>query len=216
MPEPTIEIIELVFINGRWIAKYTGTVTVDKNLVAQRGGWTASGSTREAALYALGAFLDNPNGLARCTYPRCDGGSATGYCHESCKAAVAQWKEDHPAGPSPALTFSGLAEANARRSTEGFNHPLHKWSLLEWGGATSGEIGEACNVAKKMLRYRDNLRGNKAGETLDVLRAKLGNEVADGIIYSILWLVAAGINPEEAIRKAFNDKSDEIGSSIKI
>lgn len=114
------------------------------------------------------------------------------------------------------LTFKHLAEVNIERCNAGFGHKLDAWSLLEWGGATAGEIGEACNKAKKLIRYRDNVKGNKPGENQKILLEQMAGEIADGIIYAFLWAAAGGIDLEAAVIKAFNDKSDEIGSDIKI
>lgn len=114
------------------------------------------------------------------------------------------------------LTFKKLTEANIERCKKGFKHTLESWSLLEWGGATAGEIGEACNVAKKIIRYRDGVKGNKPTDNIENLKVKLGGEIADGIVYAFLWASAADIDLEAAVRKAFNDKSDEIGSDVKI
>lgn len=94
---------------------------------------------------------------------------------------------------------------------DGFNHPLGSWSFLEWAGAMCGEAGEASNVAKKLIRIRDGIRGNPAGTTDPGLRAKLAKELGDTIIYADLLAAAAGIDLSEAVRTAFNDKSDEIG-----
>lgn len=118
------------------------------------------------------------------------------------------------------LTFSKLLLANVGRSCapkpQGFNHPLDKWSVLEWGGAASGEFGEACNVAKKLLRFRDNLAGNRPGETRELLRHKLGCEIADGVHYAVLWAASEKIDLDNMLRYVFNKKSEEIGSDFRI
>jgi NTP pyrophosphatase (non-canonical NTP hydrolase) len=114
------------------------------------------------------------------------------------------------------LTIEDLCEANLERCRKGFGHSLASWSLLEWAGATAGEIGEACNVAKKIIRVRDGIRGNKPEDNLSALRAKFGQELSDGIIYAVLAMLAAGLDPEDEIRKAFNNKSIEIGAEARI
>ena len=114
------------------------------------------------------------------------------------------------------LDFTEFQELNNRRCKEGFGHNLDSWSLLEWGGATAGEIGEACNKAKKLMRFRDGIKGNKEYDTYDQLRLEMGKEIADGIVYGFLWVSAAGLNMEELIREVFNKKSEEIGSDIKV
>jgi|SRR6185312_4745003 len=114
------------------------------------------------------------------------------------------------------LNFTEFQNANEERCVNGFGHKLGDWSLLEWGGACAGEIGEACNKAKKLKRFDGGIRGNKEHETYGDLKDELAREIADGMIYAFLWLSAAGYNAEELIRETFNKKSDEIGSDIKV
>ena len=116
----------------------------------------------------------------------------------------------------PALTFDAFLKANIERCNAGFGHKLEDWSLLEWGGACAGEIGEACNKAKKLKRFDTGIKGNKPGENQKNLLDAMGKEIADGVVYAFLWFAAAGLDPAEYVRKVFNDKSDEIGSDIKI
>lgn len=114
------------------------------------------------------------------------------------------------------LTFEQLTKANIERCEKGFGHKLESWSLLEWGGACAGEIGEACNKAKKLKRFDTGIKGNKPGENQKALLDAMGKEIADAVVYAFLWFAAAGLDPAEYVRKVFNDKSDEIGSDIKI
>jgi hypothetical protein len=111
------------------------------------------------------------------------------------------------------MDFKTLRRVNVARCTapDGFNHQLSDWSVLEWGGAVGGECGEAQNIAKKLLRIRGRTKGNRPGETEMVLKQKLAQEMADAVIYIDLWAASEGISLFEAIRKAFNDKSREIG-----
>jgi hypothetical protein len=112
------------------------------------------------------------------------------------------------------LTFDELRKKNIARCETGFGHTLASWSVAEWGCATAGECGEACNVAKKMLRFRDNVAGNK--KSYEEYRADLASEIAGMVVYADLWAAAAGINLEQAVRDEFNKKSVEIGSEITI
>ncbi len=61
------------------------------------------------------------------------------------------------------MTFRGFAARNLRRCQDvsGFNHALGSWSLSDWMTAVMGELGEAANVAKKLNRVRDGIRGNE-------------------------------------------------------
>lgn len=118
---------------------------------------------------------------------------------------------------SKSLNFSHLRGVNVRRCVGAFKHALDSWSIAEWTNALCGESGEAANVAKKMIRHRDNVAGNKGADTdLDVLRAKLGRELADVVIYADLCAAAIGLDLGELVRETFNAKSDELGSDIKL
>lgn len=115
------------------------------------------------------------------------------------------------------FTFTYLRDRNVKRciSKEGFNHPLASWDVMQWGCATSGEIGEACNIAKKLGRYDiGNQRVNKSGETERALLLSLADEVADGVIYADLWLASQGLDLGSAIITKFNRTSASIGADI--
>lgn len=89
------------------------------------------------------------------------------------------------------LTFAALRAANVKRCHECF-HPLPDWSPLEWAGAMAGEAGEAANLCKKVRRLEE------------VDPAKIGEEIADTIIYADLLAARLGINLEDAVRRKFN------------
>lgn len=112
------------------------------------------------------------------------------------------------------LTFELLRERNLIRCEKGFGHTLANWSVAEWGNATAGECGEACNIAKKILRFRDNIAGNKKSKEEYI--KDLASEIAGTLIYLDLWAASQGINLAEAVIDEFNNKSNEIGSDIKL
>lgn len=114
------------------------------------------------------------------------------------------------------LSFARLREQNVLRCVRDWKHSLDGWSVAEWGNATAGELGEACNIAKKMLRWDYNIRTELAGKSRDGYKADLANEIADTLLYLDLWAASEGINLEDAVREAFNNKSTEIGSEIVI
>jgi NTP pyrophosphatase (non-canonical NTP hydrolase) len=116
----------------------------------------------------------------------------------------------------PELTIGKLLMINLRRSTEDFNHSLCDWSILEWGGATAGEVGEACNVAKKLLRFRDGLEKMNKGATEEELKAMLAEEIAGTLHYLCLWSMAAGIDLEKALVETFNKVSEREGSEYRL
>lgn len=110
-----------------------------------------------------------------------------------------------------AATFEGFSARNLRRceAPDGFNHALHSWSLSDWFTALTGELGEAANVAKKLNRIRDGIRGNK--ETEGELKAKLRSEFTDCYIYLDLLSQAAGFKIGAAVLETFEQKSAQIG-----
>ena len=130
------------------------------------------------------------------------------------------------------LTFSVLRETNVVRCQVGFGHTIESWSVAEWGNAAAGEggeavgaylalatinkMGEANNLAKKLLRFRDKVGGNLPGKSESDYRRELGKEIADMVIYADLWAASQGIDLGNAVREAFNNKSDELGCSIKL
>lgn len=114
------------------------------------------------------------------------------------------------------MHMTQFSAANLARceAENGFNHPLNSWSASDWFTATLGELGEAANVAKKLNRVRDGIIGNK--ETTVELRQKLALELADTAIYLDLLAQSQGIDLQQAIIDAFNNKSDDIGYPVKL
>jgi NTP pyrophosphatase (non-canonical NTP hydrolase) len=114
------------------------------------------------------------------------------------------------------MTFDEFSKANRERSEHpsGFGHPLSGWSTSDWFLAAMGELGEAANVAKKLNRERDGIKGNNV--TADALRAKLRGEIADTFIYLDLLSQSLGFNLGDAVKETFNRKSIEIGYSKQL
>lgn len=130
------------------------------------------------------------------------------------------WSEAQKAADAlfgPALTFERLAAVNAERCDRwhhGFpSHPKDSvaWSGADWSNAMQGEAGEAGNIVKKLRRLELDLWGNrKTGDTTrDELVAKLGEEIADTIIYADLLATYYGVDLEGAIVEKFNRISIE-------
>lgn len=115
------------------------------------------------------------------------------------------------------ITFDALRAINVVRCVNGFKHALNSWSVAEWTNAMCGEAGEAANVAKKMLRHRDAVAGNKGDDTdLAALRVKLGRELADVVIYCDLVAASEGIDLGAMVRETFNAKSEELGTPERL
>lgn len=100
------------------------------------------------------------------------------------------------------LTFNHYQKTNRARCEAGF-FPLDKWSIAEWTNALAGECGEACNIAKKLVRGDYN-----QDESIAVL-LDLAEELADVIGYADLCmsrvqheLQKLGVEDEERLRAA--------------
>lgn len=83
----------------------------------------------------------------------------------------------------------------------------NKLSALFFATELAGEIGEACNVIKKLERERLGLRGSRATV------ADLAEELADGIICIDLVAIKYDIALGRAVVDKHNRSSDKIGLS---
>lgn len=114
------------------------------------------------------------------------------------------------------LTFNVLRAANEKRLPEFKNSKgdiAHSksdgsdWSLTDWATAVTVEVGEACNIIKKIRR---------GDLTLEEARPALAKEFADVVIYLDLLAKQAGINLGSATIDKFNEVSDRVDSTIRI
>lgn len=117
------------------------------------------------------------------------------------------------------LTFLDLNLKNRLRceDNDSFAHMIDVWRPSQWSNAMAGECGETCNLTKKMDRIIDQTRGSKpVDQDWDALVAKAKREIGDVVIYADLLSQRLGTTLEECVRTAFNEKSYEIGSQIKL
>lgn len=92
---------------------------------------------------------------------------------------------------------------------------MDPWSLADWGNAMAGEVGEACNVIKKIRREQTGRKGTGDKPMLE-LKKQLGEELADALLYLVLVAEAAGIDIEEAVRDKFNAVSEREGFTHRL
>ena len=83
-------------------------------------------------------------------------------------------------------------------------------SLAYRGNELAGEVGEACNVIKKLERERLGIRGSRASVSM------LAEELADAVICLDLIAMQAGIDLEAAVRAKFNTTSVKYGLTTRI
>lgn len=176
---------------------------------------------------------------AECAICHCQTGGA-GFCYEHAPYMVypqadgsflvdrngrkhVSFEEPPAPGASPGaspLGFNELQETNQRRCEAAF-HRVDAWLPWEWSNAMAGECGEACNITKKMNRiwpanqFKQNWN-KPEDQRMAELEQRLADELADVVIYADLLATRIGRNLGDCVRAKFNEKSDEIGSAIKL
>lgn len=106
------------------------------------------------------------------------------------------------------LSFDSLRNYNTARQL--LWDKDNKFSVLYYSNALAGEVGEACNIVKKMERQALGLIGSRA------YSVDLADEIADVIIYADLLAKEAGIDLGKAVRDKFNKTSNKYGLSVFI
>lgn len=102
-----------------------------------------------------------------------------------------------------------ISEINMARCDRWHSPGSRQWSLSEWAVAVTGELGEACNIIKKLNRAHDGVIGNK--ETESELHVALEKEIADTFIYLDLLASHSGLDLFTAVRAKFNETSEKHG-----
>lgn len=109
------------------------------------------------------------------------------------------------------LDLAALRPVNVQRAREGFkcydNQPLTYWTT-----ALAGEVGELCNMIKKMQRVeRGGVDGGSSYTAKDITKEMLKEEIGGIAIYLDLLASLLDISLEEAIVDTFNEKSEKYG-----
>lgn len=106
------------------------------------------------------------------------------------------------------LRLTDLRSANQRRQKEWDKD--NQIDAAYRGNELAGEVGEACNVLKKLERERRGIAGSRA--TVQQLR----EELADVIICVDLVAMMYDIDLGDAVRRKFNATSEKIGLSTRL
>lgn len=111
------------------------------------------------------------------------------------------------------LTFLTLHEVNVQRCNRWHEGGVDDWSPSDWGVAMAGEAGEVCNAIKKLNRIRDSIKsinapGREIQSTAEAID-KIGEELADTVLYCDLLASRLRINLEKEIKRKFNKVSEE-------
>lgn len=104
--------------------------------------------------------------------------------------------------------LSTLRCANYSRNQEW--DPAGSITLAYRGNELAGEVGEACNIIKKLERQRLGLRGSRA------TKEALAGELADVLICLDLIAMQADIDLDEALRVKFNAVSEKLGLATRL
>lgn len=110
------------------------------------------------------------------------------------------------------LTFDDLRSANEARQAHWGG--TDNWTLADWSNAVAGEVGEACNVVKKIRRTELGTTGNK--KPTDAYYDQLETEIGDALIYLDLLAAKAGLTLDGCVSRAFNEKSAELNMPVRL
>lgn len=89
-----------------------------------------------------------------------------------------------------------LRELNQRRCDRWHDAETDNWTLGDWGNALAGEVGELCNVVKKLRRHESGASHAYNTPEVDELTEDFAEEVADVLLYLDLLCWKAGLDPE--------------------
>jgi NTP pyrophosphatase (non-canonical NTP hydrolase) len=107
------------------------------------------------------------------------------------------------------LDLEKFAALNRERAVEGFK-TYKNVSITYWTTALAGEVGELCNMIKKLERVA--MGGIDAGSTYtaaDIDKNMLAEEIGGIAIYLDLLAGLLGISLPDAIVNTFNSKSEK-------
>ena len=105
-------------------------------------------------------------------------------------------------------TFAYVAQASRDRTEQW--QGLDAWTPAEWACAAAGEMGETCNVIKKIFRLEKGHPSKRESE-MDEYKDQLEKEIGDTYIYLDLLAQRCGLTMYGCIAKAFNQVSEREG-----
>lgn len=113
-----------------------------------------------------------------------------------------------PAMSTNMTTHTTLRAANIARQAEWDQD--NQITAAYRGNELAGEVGEACNVIKKLERERLGILGSRT--TID----ELADELADVLICADLIAMHYGIDLEVAVARKFNATSEKVGLQTRL
>lgn len=106
------------------------------------------------------------------------------------------------------MIYETLREANKARQKEWPGN--HEATLAFRGNELAGEVGEACNVIKKLERERLGISGSRD------TKEHLAEELADVVICADLIAADMDIDLDAAVSRKFNATSAKVGLKTRL
>jgi len=106
------------------------------------------------------------------------------------------------------LTIKQLQLNNKLRCEQDFRR-IDDWAGSQYGNAIAGEVGELCNIIKKI--ERKNVPGDETLGPEDI-----GKELADIICYACLIATKYKLDLETCIVEKFNEVSERVDSKYRL
>lgn len=100
-------------------------------------------------------------------------------------------------------SISEISAINLSRALKWHKNGLNEWSVGDWGNALSGEVGELCNLLKKIRRIECEIQQAEATD-IHELTERAGLEIADVYFYLDLVAQRIGVNLYDVLVKKFN------------
>ena len=139
------------------------------------------------------------------------------YDHKNNKLWTVPWENiiPMPQGIKPPkeekdLSFEELRIASDARNSENAGGESD-WTLVDWGNALAGETGELCNFINMKSR-----RTLPFDPSLDKLKKKMADELADIVTYADLIASKIGVDLGKAVREKFNIVSKRRNSQVTL
>lgn len=110
------------------------------------------------------------------------------------------------------LTFTEFRNYNETRDAE-FKCRIdgeQEWNIVDRSNELAGEVGELCNMAKKIRRQKLGMFDT------DVTKEDIAKEIADVQICLDLMAMDLDIDLGKAVTEKFNESSDKFGLMTKI
>lgn len=102
------------------------------------------------------------------------------------------------------LDLAEVIAQNRSRCERWHHQDTEPWTGADWSNAMCGEAGEAANIVKKLRRHETHIGESYNTPELASLPARLGEEIADTILYALLLADHYGVDVQQSLVEKFN------------